>query len=890
MTSDAEQARTAQEFSQKERKKLSRSFTFAKFLDEKMEAAFRDDLDSNTWLEEHLCLWGIVVSICDIIVKAYIIHLIVEYDAKLSSANQPIQTKHLWNQEFFLPASNTILSMCCILLLGLTNIQTSTRFHGIRWLLRCKNTLFAIWTIFAENSHRVGSSHEKYLQIYVLLQILFGHVVFREFWEHETWILLLIWGKLINYLRNVYMTLHVFHMDSATFLKTINLMEENVGVVWKTGLSLFSIAVLPRVYTTLRRNWLLRVKGPESNLNQESIIPTVSATVSEELIRGNDGYFDNDEVKSLVLLVGDEVETMKQAVKRSDSVYSLTVAGKKSNIKTWRKSDVMIGSGTYGCVYKGYDKKTKEEFAIKTTYLQGMTKSSHLIQLEHELQTLQRLSHPNIVKYKGANIIQDQLYIVMEYCQAGSLSSLLDVAGKLEEQVIRAFTRDLTEGLSYLHRHGMMHRDVKSGNCLISREGIMKLADFGASLNIKDTYRGDLQGTPGYIAPELLREKELHRQSDVWGLGCIVHEMFTLELPFDDNSDDQLKVHKLYRLSQIEEDPEIPKDISEEAREFLSSCLKIDFRKRCNTYKLAKLKFLECRNKQEETLARQRAVLAANSFQSGSGHASGGSSQDLSLPWRARIYWQVYNAIARFEGWDLTDKRMSPALRFRSWVQALQQIQRTFKYLQPPLTVMVVATIIRRPVPTTILDITRTACVLIAQVFWNWMIFSPKVDQLPPRYVRRLFTVVVYSTRMSALLLPYISWDWYEATSVIFILCTASFGILFPTTLECWFWILFFSSLRIARTIQNFLQEIRGVAVLKDGQVSTEFAICAEDTVMRLGVIASATVASLYLSRTWRIEDRILLRKAIANPSYRRSQAAQRIGEEEEEEETDKEK
>ncbi|EKX31878.1 hypothetical protein GUITHDRAFT_121925 [Guillardia theta CCMP2712] len=524
MTSDAEQARTAQEFSQKERKKLSRSFTFAKFLDEKMEAAFRDDLDSNTWLEEHLCLWGIVVSICDIIVKAYIIHLIVEYDAKLSSANQPIQTKHLWNQEVSTAAirlscspfaSNTILSMCCILLLGLTNIQTSTRFHGIRWLLRCKNTLFAIWTIFAENSHRVGSSHEKYLQIYVLLQILFGHVVFREFWEHETWILLLIWGKLINYLRNVYMTLHVFHMDSATFLKTINLMEENVGVVWKTGLSLFSIAVLPRVYTTLRRNWLLRVKGPESNLNQESIIPTVSATVSEELIRGNDGYFDNDEVKSLVLLVS--AWTAQQ-----DCLIFFEVAGKKSNIKTWRKSDVMIGSGTYGCVYKGYDKKTKEEFAIKTTYLQATPPhASHLIQLEHELQTLQRLSHPNIVKYKGANIIQDQLYIVMEYCQAGSdsLSSLLDVAGKLEEQVIRAFTRDLTEGLSYLHRHGMMHRDVKSGNCLISREGIMKLADFGASLNIKDTYRGDLQGTPGYIAPELLREKELHRQSDVWGLG-----------------------------------------------------------------------------------------------------------------------------------------------------------------------------------------------------------------------------------------------------------------------------------------------------------------------------------------------------------------------------------
>ena len=88
--------------------------------------------------------------------------------------------------------------------------------------------------------------------------------------------------------------------DSQRLSQLLRLRQ--VGVVWKTGLSLFSIAVLPRVYTTLRRNWLLRVKGPEST-NQESIIPTASATVSEEFIRGNDGYFDNDEVKSLLLLV-----------------------------------------------------------------------------------------------------------------------------------------------------------------------------------------------------------------------------------------------------------------------------------------------------------------------------------------------------------------------------------------------------------------------------------------------------------------------------------------------------------------------------------------------------------------------------------------------------------
>mmetsp|Transcript_19147 Transcript_19147/g.43938 ORF Transcript_19147/g.43938 Transcript_19147/m.43938 type:complete len:886 (-) Transcript_19147:264-2921(-) len=865
-------------------KLMSLSFTFAKFLDKKMEAAFRNDLDSDTWLEEHLCLWGIVVSIFDIIVKAYFTYLIVEYESTWILANQSFQAKHLWNEEFFLPASNTILSITCIILLSISHIDTCTRFHCIRWLLRCKNTLFALWTIFAENSKRVGSSHEKYLQIYILLQILFGHVVFREFWEHESWIILLTWGKLLNYLRHVYMTLHVYNMERGTFMRAVNLMEENVEVVWKAGLTLFSIAVLPRVYTTLRRNWLLKVKGPE--INQEGVIPVISTTVSEDFIRGNDGYYDTQDIESLLLLVSDEVESMKQAVQRSDSVYTLTVAGKKSSIQNWKKSKIMIGSGTYGCVYKGYDKRTKEELAIKTTYLQGLNKSSHLVQLEHELSTLQRLAHPNIVKYRGANIIKDQLYLLMEYCQAGSLSNLLDVAGKLEEEVIRAFTRDLTEGLSYLHRHGMMHRDVKSGNCLISREGIMKLADFGASLNVRDVYRGDLQGTPGYIAPELLREKELHRQSDIWGLGCIVHEMFTLELPLEDDNDDHLKVHRLYRLSQINDDPEIPNDLSEEAKEFLAACLKIDFRKRLNTLQLGKLKFLECRNKDGETAARQRAVQAAQTVHPGSGHASGGSSQDLDLPWRSKIYWSIYHVISRFEGWNLNDKRLSPALRFRFAVQALQQLQRSLKYLQPALTVMVCITIIRRP-PRGLFEIMKAGTILLAQVFWNWIIFWPKVDQLPPRVVRRLFSLLLHFTRFCGCLLPFIVWDWYEAIAVVVILSAAQLHVVFPTILECWFWICFVASLRIVKSLYNFSEDMQGKSVWKDGQLSKEFTVVAEDTFMRLGIILSAAVASLYLSRTWKTEDRFLLRKAITNSSYRRNQVLKEGQEQENEQEED---
>eukprot|EP00960_Hanusia_phi_P006774 193478-Hanusia_phi.AAC.2 len=249
----------------------------------------------------------------------------------------------------------------------------------------------------------------------------------------------------------------VAEIGKGTFMRAVNLMEENVEVVWKAGLTLFSIAVLPRVYTTLRRNWLLKVKGPE--INQEGVIPVISTTVSEDFIRGNDGYYDTQDIESLLLLVttsllhtlvSDEVESMKQAVQRSDSVYTLTgmpFAGKKSSIQNWKKSKIMISPR----LLQGYDKRTKEELAIKTTYLQvavllistskseqrqGLNKSSHLVQLEHELSTLQvkciagssrlhliagsqRLAHPNIVKYRGANIIKDQLYLLMEYCQAG---------------------------------------------------------------------------------------------------------------------------------------------------------------------------------------------------------------------------------------------------------------------------------------------------------------------------------------------------------------------------------------------------------------------------------------------------------------------------------------
>ena len=176
-------------------------------------------------------------------------------------------------------------------------------------------------------------------------------------------------------------------------------------------------------------------------------------------------------------------------------------ANLKKEIKC--KEDVLLGTGAFGTVKRGFCTNNRIMIAVKRTYVDTITKSEEEIKaIKEEVELLKTLSHPNIISYYGSRIEKDILKIYMEYADNGSLSKMLQMYGKLEETVASRFTRQILKGLEYIHSRGIIHRDIKGGNILVSREGIVKLADFGCAKRLQ-TYADSMKGTTCWMAPEV---------------------------------------------------------------------------------------------------------------------------------------------------------------------------------------------------------------------------------------------------------------------------------------------------------------------------------------------------------------------------------------------------
>ena len=253
----------------------------------------------------------------------------------------------------------------------------------------------------------------------------------------------------------------------------------------------------------------------------------------------------------------------------------------------WKRGEI-LGQGAFGVVYLGLNVESGELMAVKQINNDEL-KTKELSSLENEINVLRGLKHPNIVRYIGTETTPTTLSIFLEYVPGGSLKSLIDKFGKLEESVVRSYTRQLLLGLEYLHRNGIAHRDIKGGNCLVGNDGAVKLADFGASNSwrspveskaaaaaaAQESNSTDVKGTPSWMPPEVIRgEKPLNwKKADVWSLGCTTIEMTTGAPPWSQFNN---PVTVLYHIACSDSVPEYPEDPSIELLTFLNSCLKRD--------------------------------------------------------------------------------------------------------------------------------------------------------------------------------------------------------------------------------------------------------------------------------------------------------------------------
>lgn len=195
------------------------------------------------------------------------------------------------------------------------------------------------------------------------------------------------------------------------------------------------------------------------------------------------------------------------------------------NIRQYRLTE-SLGKGASGEVWKATD--GQKEYAIKLFH-EGLQAIG-----EEEFQALITLRHPQIIEEYEFDQIHDRYYLVMEYVEGVPLTEAN--AGDFSTEDLFRIVRQIAEGLKYAHDNGLIHRDIKPNNVLLTKEGDAKILDFGAATNI-DLGIGEriLEGTYKYMSAEQLAGK-VNKQSDVWSFGIMLYEWLTGEYPFQSNS------------------------------------------------------------------------------------------------------------------------------------------------------------------------------------------------------------------------------------------------------------------------------------------------------------------------------------------------------------------
>ena len=198
----------------------------------------------------------------------------------------------------------------------------------------------------------------------------------------------------------------------------------------------------------------------------------------------------------------------------------------------------VLGKGSFGQAYLIYHKATKKYYVAKHVNLAKMDQRQRK-EARNEISILQRMRHPNVVRYEESVEQGADLYIVMEYADGGDLYSHINkvkaTGGAMtEDQVINLFTQ-CAMAIKYMHDRKVIHRDVKPQNVFLTKSRVVKLGDFGISTVLTHTMAmaTTLCGTPCYFSPELCDSRPYNNKSDVWALGVMLYEMASLQLPFD---------------------------------------------------------------------------------------------------------------------------------------------------------------------------------------------------------------------------------------------------------------------------------------------------------------------------------------------------------------------
>ena len=195
-----------------------------------------------------------------------------------------------------------------------------------------------------------------------------------------------------------------------------------------------------------------------------------------------------------------------------------------------------IGSGGTASVHLGIDNQSGFPVAVKTLhkslFKNELVKKKFIAEANHYVY----LRHPNIVQLKDLIIKDEAIYLVMEYIDGDTLEDYINkISGPIPEEIAIPMLKEVLFALDYAHNQNVIHLDIKPSNIMVTKDGEIKVLDFGISSDLNKEEDSAKMGSPMYMSPEQINGKNINHKSDIYALGVTLHQMLTAHLPYPKN-------------------------------------------------------------------------------------------------------------------------------------------------------------------------------------------------------------------------------------------------------------------------------------------------------------------------------------------------------------------